>query len=134
MFYTYYLKVRTDISNLISGYESLKTYQKKYEDTLGKLRKISISSNSKYSVLLAVKENKIQTTPEDKAYHFEVDAFHLRRIIEISIHVLEKQIQNFKKSFYPRYAIEITKLRKNIIAKNLKSNKIWEQFQNLIQI
>lgn len=134
MFYTYYLKVRTDISNLISGYESLKTYQKKYEDTLGKLRKISISSNSKYSVLLAVKENKIQTTPEDKAYPFEVDAFHLRRIIEISIHVLEKQIQNFKKSFYPRYAIEITKLRKNIIAKNLKSNKIWEQFQNLIQI
>lgn len=134
MFYTYYLKVRTDISNLISGYESLKTYQKKYEDTLGKLRKISISCNSKYSVLLAVKENKIQTTPEDKAYPFEVDAFHLRRIIEISIHVLEKQIQNFKKSFYPRYAIEITKLRKNIIAKNLKSNKIWEQFQNLIQI
>lgn len=134
MFYTYYLKVRTDISNLISGYESLKTYQKKYEDTLGKLRKISISSNSKYSVLLAVKENKIQTTPEDKAYPFEVDAFHLRRINEISIHVLEKQIQNFKKSFYPRYAIEITKLRKNIIAKNLKSNKIWEQFQNLIQI
>lgn len=134
MFYTYYLKVRTDISNLISGYESLKTYQKKYEDTLGKLRKISISSNSKYSILLAVKENKIQTTPEDKAYPFEVDAFHLRRIIEISIHVLEKQIQNFKKSFYPRYAIEITKLRKNIIAKNLKSNKIWEQFQNLIQI
>ena len=134
MFYTYYLKVRTDISNLISGYESLKTYKKKYEDTLGKLRKISISSNSKYSVLLAVKENKIQTTPEDKAYPFEVDAFHLRRIIEISIHVLEKQIQNFKKSFYPRYAIEITKLRKNIIAKNLKSNKIWEQFQNLIQI
>ena len=134
MFYTYYLKVRTDISNLISGYESLKTYQKKYEDTLGKLRKISISSNSKYSVLLAVKENKIQTTPEDKAYPFEVDAFHLRRIIEISIHVLEKQIQNFKKSFYPRYAIEITKLRKNIIAKNLKSNKIWEQFQTLIQI
>jgi hypothetical protein len=128
------LKVRTDISNLISGYESLKTYQKKYEDTLGKLRKISISSNSKYSVLLAVKENKIQTTPEDKAYPFEVDAFHLRRIIEISIHVLEKQIQNFKKSFYPRYAIEITKLRKNIIAKNLKSNKIWKQFQNLIQI
>ena len=134
MFYTYYLKVRTDISNLISGYETLKTYQKKYEDTLGKLRKISISSNSKYSVLLAVKENKIQTTPEDKAYPFEVDAFHLRRIIEISIHVLEKQIQNFKKSFYPRYAIEITKLRKNIIAKNLKSNKIWEQFQTLIQI
>ena len=134
MFYTYYLKVRTDISNLISGYESLKTYQKKYEDTLGKLRKISISCNSKYSILLAIKENKIQTTPEDKAYPFEVDAFHLRRIIEISIHVLEKQIQNFKKSFYPRYAIEITKLRKNIIAKNLKSNKIWEQFQNLIQI
>ena len=128
------MKVRTDICSLIKGYESLKIYQKKYEDVMGKLRNISISRNTKYSVIIAVKENKIQTKPDDKAYPFEVDAFHLRRIIEISIHILEKQMQKFKKSFYPRYAIEIMKLRKSIIAKNLKSSQIWEKMQNLIKI
>ena len=40
----------------------------------------------------------------------------------------------FKQSFYPRYAIEVMKLRKNIIAKNLKSNQIWEKMQNLVEI
>lgn len=100
---------------------------------MAKLRSIAVSRNSKYSVIIAAKENKIQTDPEDKAYPYEVEAFHLRRIIEISIHALEKEIQSFKKSFYPRYAAEITKLRKNVIAKNLKSSQIWEKMQNLVK-
>ncbi len=99
---------------------------------MAKLRTIAVSRNSKYSIIIAVKENKIQTNPDDKAYVFEVEAFHLRRIIEISIHVMEKQIKIFQNSFYPRYANEIMKLRNNIVAKNLKSCKIWEKMQNLI--
>ena len=99
-----------------------------------KLRNISIKGNTKYSVIVAIKENKIQTTPDDRAYSSEVEAFHLRRIIEISINVLEKQMLLFKNSFYPRYANEITKLKKSIIIKNLKFSQTWEQLQNLIKI
>ena len=109
-------------------------YQKKYDDVMIKLRNVSISTHSKYSVVIAVKENKIQTTPDDKAYVFEVEAFHLRRIIEISIHVFEKQLQTFKRAFYPRYAVEIMKLKKSILSKNLKSYQLWEKIQNLIKI
>ena len=109
-------------------------YQKKYDDVMIKLRNVSISTQSKYSVVVAVKENKIQTTPDDKAYPFEVEAFHLRRIIEISIHVFEKQLQTFKRAFYPRYAVEIMKLKKSILSKNLKSYQLWEKIQNLIKI
>lgn len=117
----------------MDGYKSLQSYKKKYEDVMNKLKKIAISKNSKYSILLADKENKIQTTPDDKAYVFEVEAFHLRRIIEISIHVLEKQMKIFQKTFYQRYANEVMKLRKNIIAKNLKSIQIWDNVLNLIK-
>ena len=108
--------------------------QKKYDDVMIKLRNISVKGNTKYSVVIAVKENKIQTTPDDKAYVFEVEAFHLRRIIEISIHVFEKQLQTFKRAFYPRYAVEIMKLKKSILSKNLKSYQLWEKIQNLIKI
>lgn len=101
---------------------------------MAKLRTIAVSRNSKYSIIIAVKENKIQTNPDDKAYVFEVEAFHLRRIIEISIHALDKQIQSFKKTFYNRYAVEVTRLRKSVIAKNLKSFQLWEKMENLIKI
>ena len=99
-----------------------------------KLRNISIKGNTKYSVIVAIKENKIQTTPDDRAYSCEVEAFHFRRIIEISINVLEKQMKLFKNSFYPRYANEISKLKKSIIIKNLKFSQTWEELQNLIKI
>ena len=118
----------------MNAYENLKTYKKKYEDIMNKLKNIAVSGNTKYLMVIAAKENKIQTKPDDKAYAFEVEAFHLRRIIEISIHVLEKQMQFFKKSFYPRYAIEIVKLRKNIIAKNVKSSQIWDNMNKLMEI
>ena len=134
MFYTYFLKIKSDILSIKNAYESLKNYQRKYEEVMNKLRNVAISRNSKYSIVVAVNENKIQTTPDDKAYPFEVEAFHLRRIIEISIHVLERQIQTFKKSFYPRYAIEVMKLRKSIISKNLKSGQLWEKIQTLIKL
>lgn len=111
--------------------ENLKIYKKKYDDILAKLRNISVKGKSKYSVIIAAKENKIQTSPDDVAYNYEVEAFHLRRIYDISIFILEKQMQTFKNSFFPRYSIEITKLRKSIISKNLKSGQIWEKMQNL---
>ena len=93
--------------SLLDAYDILKNYKNKYDEVMKKLRNISVKGNTKYSVIIAVKENKIQTTPDDRAYASEVEAFHLRRIIEISIHVLEKQMQLFKNSFYPRYANEI---------------------------
>ena len=74
----------------MKAYEDLKKYQRKYDEIMAKLRTIAIGRNSKYSVIIAAKENKIQTEPGDKAYNYEVEAFHLRRIIEISIHALEK--------------------------------------------
>ena len=134
MFYTYFLKIKSDILSIKNAYEGLKNYQRKYEEVMNKLRNVAVSRNSKYSIIIAAQENKIQTTPDDKAYSYEVEAFHLRRIIEISIHVLEKQIQIFKKSFYPIYAVEVMKLRKSIISKNLKSGQLWEKMQTLIEI
>ena len=134
MFYTYFLKIKSDILSIKNAYEGLKNYQRKYEEVMNKLRNVAVSRNSKYSIIIAAQENKIQTTPDDKAYSYEVEAFHLRRIIEISIHVLEKQIQIFKKSFYPIYAVEVMKLRKSIISKNLKSGQLWEKMQTLIKI
>lgn len=128
------MKVKTDINSFLDAYETLKVFKAKYDEVMNKLRNVAISRNTKYSVIIAAKENKIQTDPNDKAYNFEVEAFHLRRIIEISIHALEKQIKIFQKSFYPRYANEIMKLRNNIVAKNLKSCKIWEKIQNLTDI
>ena len=112
--------MKIDILSFYNAYDVLKAYQRKYEDVMNKLRNIALSSDTKYAVLIAVKENRIQTTPDDKAYPFEVEAYYLRKIIEISMHVLEKQMKFFKNSFYPRYAEEIMKLRKNIIAKNVK--------------
>ncbi len=126
--------MKIDILSFYNAYDVLKAYQRKYEDVMNKLRNIALSSDTKYSVLIAVKENRIQTTPDDKAYPFEVEAYYLRKIIEISMHVLEKQMKFFKNSFYPRYAAEIMKLRKNIIAKNVKFNQIWEKMNNLIEI
>lgn len=126
--------MKIDILSFYNAYNVLKAYQRKYEDTMNKLRNIALASDTKYSVLIAIKENRIQTTPEDKAYSFEVEAYYLRKIIEISMHVLERQMKFFKNSFYPRYAAEIMKLRKNIIAKNVKFNQIWEKMNNLIEI
>ena len=126
--------MKIDILSFLNAYENLKAYKKKYEDIMNKLRNIAVSGNTKYLMVIAAKENKIQTMPDDKAYAFEVEAFHLRRIIEISLHVLEKQMQFFKKSFYPRYAVEIMKLRKNIIAKNAKSSQIWDNMNKLMEI
>ena len=126
--------MKIDILSFYNANDVLKAYQRKYEEVINKLRNIALSSDTKYSVLIAAKENRIQTTPDDKAYPFEVEAYYLRKIIEISMHVLEKQMKFFKNSFYPRYAAEIMKLRKNIIAKNVKFNQIWEKMNNLIEI
>jgi hypothetical protein len=100
---------------------------------MNKLRKIAVS-NTKYSVLVAARENKIQTTPDDKAYHLEVESFHLRRIIEICVNVLENQMKLFRKNFYELYAKEVMRLRKSIIAKNLKASQTWEKIQKLAEI
>jgi hypothetical protein len=122
------------VVSLLDAYDILKNYKNKYDEVMKKLRNISVKGNTKYSVIIAVKENKIQTTPDDRAYASEVEAFHLRRIIEISIHVFEKQLQSFKRAFYPRYAMEIMKLKKSILSKNIKSGQLWEKIQNLIKI
>ena len=100
---------------------------------MNKLRKIAVT-NTKYSVLVAARENKIQTQPDDKAYPLEVEAFHLRRTIEICVTVLKYQMELFKKTFYEGYAKEVMRLRKSIIAKNLKASQTWEKIQNITEI
>lgn len=118
----------------MNAYENIKSNKKKYQDNLNKINNIVKSGNTTYSILLATKENKIQTKPDDKAYSYEVEAFHLRRINEISLYVLEKKMNHFKQTFYSRYSSDITKLRKNTIAKNVKYSQIWEKMKNLIEI
>ena len=53
--------MKIDILSFYNAYDVLKAYQRKYEDVMNKLRNIALSSDTKYSVLIAVKENRIQT-------------------------------------------------------------------------
>lgn len=132
--YSYCLKTKADLLSLINSYNLLQKYKKRYDDVMHKLRNLSLKGVTKYSVLIAANENKIQTTPDDKAYEFEVRAFHLRRIIEISIHVLEGQMLSFKNNFYKKYANEIMELKSALVTKNLIHSQIWEKLEGLIKI
>ena len=50
-----------------------------------------------------------------------MDAFNLRKIINISIHVLEKQMRLFKNTLYEKYQADIIKYRKGMVEKNMKN-------------
>ena len=65
-----------------------------------------------------------------KLYSIESDQLNTKSILEISTFILEKQLKEFKRTFYDRYKLEIAKMKKNLIDKNLKAVAIWEDFQN----
>jgi hypothetical protein len=71
-----------------------------------------------------------QSSKDDKLYSIESDQLNTKSILEISTFILEKQLKEFKRTFYDRYKLEIAKMKKNLIDKNLKAVAIWEDFQN----
>lgn len=71
-----------------------------------------------------------QSSRDDKLYSIESDQLNTKSILEISTFILEKQLKEFKRTFYDRYKNEIVKMKKNLIDKNLKAVAIWEDFQN----
>ena len=71
-----------------------------------------------------------QSSKDDKLFVIENDQLNVKSILEISSFVLEKQLKEFKRTFYDRYKLEIAKMKKNLIDKNLKAVAIWEDFQN----
>jgi hypothetical protein len=71
-----------------------------------------------------------QSSKDDKLYSIESDQLNTKSILEISTFILEKQLKEFKRTFYDRYKNEIVKMKKNLIDKNLKAVAIWEDFQN----
>lgn len=96
-FYLFYLKYKVDVSSYLDAYKSLQEFKSKHDKIKEKLKNLTLKGNTKYSFLISERDNKITTTSEDPAYNFEVEAFNLRQIINISICVLEKQMQTFKK-------------------------------------
>ena len=71
-----------------------------------------------------------QSSKDDKLYSIESDQLNTKSILEISTFILEKQLKEFKRTFFDRYKLEIAKMKKNLIDKNLKAVAIWEDFQN----
>ena len=112
----------------------MQDFKGKYHKIQEKLKNLALKGNTKYSLLIAERDNKITTTPDDLAYNFEVDAFNLRRIISISIWVLEKQMQTFKKNLYKKYQHDINKFRKGMVSKNMKNIDIWKEVEDSVQI
>jgi len=90
-----------------------------------------MKGTTKYSFLIAIRENKITTTPDDPGYNLENESFHLKRIIDISISVLENQMQMFKNTLYKKYQVDINKFKKGIVEKNKKSMDVWKEAQDL---
>lgn len=41
-------------------------------------------------------------------------------------------MQNFKKTFYRKYQVDITKFRKAMVSKNMKKIDIWKEFQDMV--
>lgn len=71
-----------------------------------------------------------QSSKDDKLYNIEIEQLNTKSILEMSTFILEKQLKEFKRTFYDRYKNEIVKMKKNLIDKNLKAVAIWEDFQN----
>ena len=128
------MKYKVDVSSYLDAYKSLQEFKNKYDKIKEKLKNLTLKGNTKYSFLISERDNKMTTTPEDPAYNFEVEAYHLRQIINISICVLEKQMQTFKKTLYKKYQADIIKFRKGMVSKNMKNIDIWKEMQDLVHI
>ena len=124
--------MKIDIESFIEANKSLDEYRYKFNKIQEKLKNLTIKGNTKYSVLKAAKENQIQTKSEDPAYNLELEAFDLRRIIEISVYVLDKQIDNFKKTVFSKYQYDIVKFRKGMVTKGMQNVDIWQKLQDIV--
>ena len=133
-FYVFYLKYKEDISSYLEAFSSLQEYKTKREKIQEKLKNLSLKGNTNYSFLVAERENRITTTSGDLAYNYEIEAFNLKQIIDVSIHVLEKQMKFFQKNLYKKYHTDIIKFRKGMIEKNTKNIDIWKQIEDLIHV
>jgi len=123
-----------DVSAFLDAYKSLQEFKSKCDKIKEKLKNLTLRGNTKYSYLISERDNKITTTPEDPAYNYEVEAFNLRQIINISICVLEKQMQTFKNGLYRKYQADIIKFRKGMVSKNMKNIDIWKKIQDLVHV
>ena len=123
------MKYKVDVSSYLDAYKSLQEFKNKHDKIKEKLKNLTLKGNTKYSFLISERDNKITTTSEDP-----VEAFNLRQIINISICVLEKQMQTFKKTLYKKYQVDITKFRKGMVSKNMKNIDIWKEMQDLVHI
>ena len=132
-FYLFYLKYKTDISAFLEAYKTLMDYKSRYEKLQDKLKALSIKGSTKYSMLIFIRENRLTTTPEDVGYAFELEMFHIKRIMDISAFVLEKQMLWFKSILYKKYQMDIVKFRKAMIDKCKKNSELWKGMQGLIQ-
>jgi hypothetical protein len=131
--YLFHLKYKTDISAYLEAYKTLMEYKSRYDKLQDKLKVLSIKGNTKYSMLIFIRENRLTTTPEDAGYAFELEMFHIKRVMDISTFVLEKQMQWFKNILYKKYQLDIVKFRKAMIDKCKKNSEIWKGMQELIQ-
>ena len=128
------MKYKEDISSYLEAFSSLQEYKTKREKIQEKLKNLSLKGNTNYSFLVAERENRITTTSGDLAYNYEIEAFNLKQIIDVSIHVLEKQMKFFQKNLYKKYHTDIIKFRKGMIEKNTKHIDIWKQIEDLIHV
>lgn len=107
-------------------------YKNKHAKIIDKLKNLSLKGSTKYSYLAAERENKITTSQGDSGYNLEVEAFNLKQIIDIAVHVLEKQMKIFQKGLFKKYQNDFVKFRKGMVEKNVKNADLWREMQDLI--
>ena len=133
-FYIFYLKYKVDITSYLEAYALIQEYQNKYHKIQEKLKSLALKGNTKYSFLVSERENKITTTPDDLAYNLDVESFEIKRIIDVSIHVLAKQMNHFKNTLYKKYRADIIRFRKGVIDKNEKSIEAWKKIEDIFHV
>ena len=107
LFYHYYLKTIADIKGFLESFNDLSVLEKRKEEISKQLNKLTLSHKTKY--MIASHSQQIQTTEGDKGYKYEVELHAIEDVLRISTFVLERQIKEFKGSFYNRYRDEITR-------------------------
>ena len=129
IFYHYHLKTFSDLNSFIEAHNKIVDYRNLFNNSLEILKKITMTGKSKYSILKSLKEEGVQQLKNyEIGYIEECNMLDLKYIVDISTYVLKNQIINFKNNFFEKYKMEIEKMQKNLINKNLKSKQLWEEF------
>ena len=63
-----------------------------------------------------------------------MESFEIKRIIDVSIHVLAKQMNHFKNTLYKKYRADIIRFRKGVIDKNEKSIEAWKKIEDIFHV